>query len=197
MADFLQENPVLSFLSSILKTKAFSTQHPLSACDSGLFREGMSRVAGAVHIVTTQGEAGLAGFTATAVTPVTDEPASLLVCINKSGQSAPAILGNGFFCVNTLAADDRALAETFAGRTERRGLERFALGTWEKLATGAPALTSSIVSFDCKVADARIVASHHVIIGEVVTLRLGQPRQALIYHGRLYHTFEGVLGDSA
>ncbi|MET0746456.1 MAG: flavin reductase, partial [Microvirga sp.] len=44
--------------------------------DPSRFREGMSRVAGAVHLVTTDGPAGRAGFTATAVTPVTDDPPS-------------------------------------------------------------------------------------------------------------------------
>src|SRR5689334_610142 len=36
--------------------------------DAVLFREGMSRVAAAVHVVTTDGPSGRAGFTATAVT---------------------------------------------------------------------------------------------------------------------------------
>src|SRR3712207_7651316 len=66
---------------------------PLDSADAGasqldavLFREGMSRVAGAVHVVTTDGPAGRAGFTATAIAPVTDSPASLLVCVNTKSE---------------------------------------------------------------------------------------------------------------
>src|SRR4051812_48085268 len=67
-------------------------------------REAMSRAAASVHIVTTDGPAGRAGFTATAVAPVTDDPASLLVCVNAGGRSAQMLVRNGVFCVNTLAA---------------------------------------------------------------------------------------------
>lgn len=154
--------------------------------DAALFREGMSRVAAAVHVVTTNGPAGIAGFTATAVTPVTDSPASLLVCINTAARSAQALLSNGVFCVNTLAAADQTLADIFAGRTEIQGAERFSRGDWSPLVTGAPALATSLVSFDCRLSDARVVATHHVIIGEIASIRLGEPKSALVYQGRLY-----------
>jgi len=151
-----------------------------------LFREGMSRVAGAVHIVTTDGPAGRAGFTATAVTPVTDSPASLLVCVNASGRSAKSLTSNGVFCVNTLGADDWNIADIFAGRSNYQGEERFSVGHWETLATGAPLLRTSLVAFDCRLVDARLVATHHVMIGEVVEIRLGQSQPALVYLRRAY-----------
>lgn len=169
----------------MLKTQPFpdSTVGPAPL----LFREGMSRVAAAVHVVTTDGPAGRAGFTATAVTPVTDSPASLLVCMNTVGRSAQALLANGIFCVNTLGAADVAIADAFAGRTDLQGHDRFSVGDWDKLVTGAPALISSLVSFDCRLSEARIVATHHVIIGEIVSIRLGEPHPALVYQNRLYH----------
>ncbi len=155
--------------------------------DSLEFREGMSRVAGAVHVVTTEGPSGRAGFTATAVTPVTDAPASLLVCVNTASRSAQALLANGVFCVNTLSAADRELADVFAGRSGLQGQGRFSAGSWDVLETGSPALTTSLVSFDCRLSDARIVATHHVIIGEIVRIRLGPVHPALVYQGRFYH----------
>jgi flavin reductase (DIM6/NTAB) family NADH-FMN oxidoreductase RutF len=151
-----------------------------------LFREGMSRVVGAVHVVTTDGAAGRAGFTATAVTPVTDSPASLLVCVNAQGRSAKFLTANRVFCVNVLAADDRPVADAFAGRTELQGQDRFAVGSWSTLATGAPLLATSLASFDCRLTDARLVATHHVLIGEIVGIRLGESRPALVYQGRAY-----------
>ncbi len=157
-----------------------------SGLDSALFREGMSRVAGAVHVVTTDGAAGRAGFTATAIAPVTDSPASLLVCVNTASRSAQALLENGVFCVNALSASDRPLAEVFAGRTGLQGPDRFSAGPWERLATGSPVLASALAAFDCRVTDARIVATHHVIIGEIVAIRLGENGPALVYQGRAY-----------
>jgi flavin reductase (DIM6/NTAB) family NADH-FMN oxidoreductase RutF len=157
-----------------------------SPIDAALFREGMSRVAGAVHVVTTDGPAGKAGFTATAVTPVTDSPASLLVCVNTAARSAQSLMANRAFCVNTLRAADIPIAEAFAGRSGLEGAERFTLGRWLVLATGAPLLATSLVSFDCRLSDARVVATHHVIIGEILGIRLGEGGPALVHQGRAY-----------
>jgi flavin reductase (DIM6/NTAB) family NADH-FMN oxidoreductase RutF len=155
--------------------------------DAALFREGMSRVAGAVHVVTTDGPAGRAGFTATAVTPVTDSPASLLVCINAAGRSARSLIANAVFCVNTLGGGDTAVADAFAGRSDLHGQDRFTIGRWGRLSTGAPLLTTSLVGFDCRLSDARLVSTHYVIIGEILGIHLGPSAPALVYRQRAYH----------
>lgn len=160
----------------------------LAAADPLLFREGMSRVAGAVHVVATDGPSGKGGFTATAVTPVTDAPPSLLVCVNTASRSVRTLLDNGLFSVNTLAHDDVLVADTFSGRNGIYGIERFAVGQWARGALGLPLLLSSLVSFECRLSDARIVATHHVLIGEITDIRLGQERPALVYRGRGYRS---------
>jgi flavin reductase len=172
----------------MLKTQAprISAATGAAGPDAVLFREGMSRVAGAVHVVSTGGAQGRAGFTATAIAPVTDSPASLLVCVNTGSRSAQALLANGVFCVNTLSAADTRIADVFAGRADLQGEARFSVGEWERLATGSPVLTSALVSFDCRLSDARIVATHHIIIGEIVAIRLGEARSTLVYQGRAY-----------
>ena len=140
-----------------------------------------------MHVVTTDGPAGAAGFTATAVTPVTDSPASLLVCANAAGRSARSLMANAVFCVNTLGAGDIAVANAFAGRSDLDGHDRFTIGRWGRLATGAPFLTTGLVSFDCRLNDARLVSTHYVIIGEIVGIHLGPTAPALVYRQRAYH----------
>ena len=51
--------------------------------DKQSFRDAMSTLAAAVNVVTTDGPGGRAGFTATAVCSVCDEPPTLLVCLNR------------------------------------------------------------------------------------------------------------------
>jgi flavin reductase (DIM6/NTAB) family NADH-FMN oxidoreductase RutF len=162
---------------------------PLPTVDPTLFRDGMSRVPGAVHLVTTDGPEGSGGFTATAVTSVADTPPTLLVCANGANRSCGRLIANGVFCVNTLSHADEALAGAFAGRTGVYGEERFKLGSWARLATGAPFLETAVVGFDCRVIEARPVATHLVIFGEVVGVRLGPPGSALVYCQR---RFQGV-----
>jgi flavin reductase (DIM6/NTAB) family NADH-FMN oxidoreductase RutF len=157
---------------------------------ASLFREGMSRVAGAVHVVTTDGPAGRAGFTATAVAPVTDSPASLVVCVNAAGRSATFLEANGVFCVNTLRGDDAPVAEAFAGRADLHGQDRFTVGRWVPLATGSPLLATCLVAFDCRVTDARLVGTHHVVIGEIAAIHLGASGPGLVYQGRAYHRLD-------
>nr|WP_269530312.1 flavin reductase [Asaia astilbis] len=52
-----------------------------------IFRDAMARLASAVTIITTDGENGRHGFTASAVCSVSDDPATLLVCVNRSAST--------------------------------------------------------------------------------------------------------------
>lgn len=158
----------------------------LDLADSQIFREAMSRLGAAVHIVTTNGKAGKAGFTATAVASVSDAPTTLLVCLNRKSQITPLMLENGCFCVNTLAATEESIADVFAGRTGVFMGERFNIGDWATIKTGSPALTSAIAAFDCQVLESKEVGSHYVYFGSVVAVRLGPPTKALVYHDRAY-----------
>lgn len=150
------------------------------------FREAMSRLGAAVHVVTTEGPAGRMGFTATAVCSVSDQPATLLACLHRRSRSAPAVSTNGVFSVNTLRADEEAIADLFAGRGNVPMAERFNTGKWLTLETGAPVLASAVIAFDCRVIEIKTVASHNVIFGAVAAVHHGPPGQALVYHQRKY-----------
>ena len=154
--------------------------------DVKLFRDAMCRLGAAVHVVTTDGPAGKSGFTATAVCSVSDTPATLLMCLNRSATSMPVLRANGVFCVNTLRAGEEIIADTFAGRTKIAREERFASGNWTTLATGSPVLLSAVVAFDCRVREVKSVASHDVYFGIVEALHSGPAGAALVYHDRAY-----------
>jgi flavin reductase len=155
-------------------------------CASDEFREAMSRLGAAVHVVTTAGPGGKTGATATAVCSVSDSPPTLLVCINRRSQTNPVVAENAVFCVNTLGADGAEIADIFAGRTGVKGTDRFAIGEWTVLTTGSPVLTSAVIAFDCRIIEVRSVASHNVFFGAVEAVRLGPAGPALVYHERAY-----------
>jgi flavin reductase (DIM6/NTAB) family NADH-FMN oxidoreductase RutF len=150
------------------------------------FREAMSLLGAAVHVVTSAGPAGRTGFTATAVCSVSDQPATLLVCLNRRSNSAPLLAQNGVFCINTLGASESKLADMFAGRSGVHLEERFSIGEWLTLKTGSPVLASAVVAFDCRTIEIKAVASHNVIFGAVQAVRLGPSGPALVYHDRAY-----------
>ena len=150
------------------------------------FREAMSRVAAAVHIVTTAGPAGLGGITATSVASVSIAPPMVLFCINKLSPSAARITSNGVFCINTLTSSQQPIADVFAGRTGQRLEERFAAGEWGKLATGAPALKHAAAVFDCRLTEVKEITTHLIMIGEVEAVDFGEQGSSLTYAHRKY-----------
>jgi len=159
---------------------------PVRTVEPAVFREAMSRLGAAVHVITTDGPSGKTGFTATAVCSVSDAPPTLLVCLNRGATSMPILRGNGVFCVNTLRAGDELIADTFAGRTQVARESRFDAGEWKALATGSPALMSAVIACDCRVIEIKAVASHDIYFGMVEAIHQGEPGPALVYHDRLY-----------
>ena len=152
------------------------------------FRDAMACLGAAVNIVTTDGAAGRAGFTASAVCSVTDDPPTLLVCLNRSSRGSAALKANGVLCVNTLAAGQHALSDAFAGKGGLDTSARFALAGWSTLATGAPVLEdAAIVAFDCRIAEVVEKGTHSVLFAEIQAIRQGAPGAGLIWYARDYH----------
>jgi flavin reductase (DIM6/NTAB) family NADH-FMN oxidoreductase RutF len=143
---------------------------PRATPEAASFRDAMARVASAVHVVTTLGPAGRAGLTATAVASVSDNPPTVLVCIARPSRTLAVIEASGLFCINTLPGDALDLAEIFASRRGIEGEARFATRPWTTLATGAPVLSDAVAAFDCRLTAVQDVATHRILIGEVVGL---------------------------
>ncbi|QRM57015.1 NADH-dependent FMN reductase RutF [Sinorhizobium sp. BG8] len=154
------------------------------------FRDAMARLGAAVNIITTQGAAGLAGFTASAVCSVSDEPPTLLVCLNRAASVYSAVTANGVLCVNTLAAGQEQLSQLFGGKTPVA--ERFAAAGWSELKTGAPALHDALVSFDCRITRVADGGTHDILICAVEAIRRRGDGHGLIYFDRAYHHARGA-----
>ena len=90
----------------------------MNAVPKSDYRDAMARLGAAVHVITTDGPGGRAGFTASAVCSVTDEPPTLLVCLNRSASVYPAFQANGVLCVNALAAGQQQLSSLFGGKKQ-------------------------------------------------------------------------------
>ena len=150
------------------------------------YREAMARLGAAVNVVTTDGQAGRGGFTASAVCSVTDDPPTLLVCMNRSSDRNVVFKLNGVLCVNTLSAGHEDLSALFGGRTDDME-QRFAEARWSTLETGAPVLEGAVVSFDCRIAQTVEIGTHSVFFCDVVGVAVGAKHEGLIYFGRSYH----------
>ncbi|MCO6052120.1 flavin reductase [Mesorhizobium sp. RP14(2022)] len=150
------------------------------------YRDAMSRFAGAVHVVTTAGPAGPRGATVIAACSVSDEPPTILVCVNRRSQANDLFVDNGVFALNTLSAHHQELSVAFSGITGLSSEERFRHGSWDTIVSGAPTLSDALAVFDCELIEAKEVATHRVMFGRVVGVRLGESTSPLIYYDRTY-----------
>jgi flavin reductase (DIM6/NTAB) family NADH-FMN oxidoreductase RutF len=154
------------------------------SCTSDEFREAMRNHAGAVTLLTTAFDGTLHGMTATAVTSVSAEPPTLLVCVNRSASMHDALLRSRRFCVSVLTADQVALSAAFS--TERMRELRFRHGGWLRDADGVPFLPLAHARLFCEIESQSQHDTHTVIFGKVTRAETAEG-DPLLYHDGGYH----------
>ena len=97
-----------------------------NAVEPRSYREAMSHFAGAVHVVTTDGPFGRRGVTVIASCSVSDDPPTVLVCLNRVRPDNDCFTRNGVFALNTLSSGQQNLADAFSGLTGLSQDQRFA-----------------------------------------------------------------------
>jgi flavin reductase len=157
-----------------------------NVADKLAYREAMSKLGAAVSVVTSDGPAGLCGATISAVCSVTDTPATLLVCSNKSSRSNAIIKANRVLCVNVLAGENREVADLFAGSTGVSSEKRFDNLRFSTLQTGAPLLEEAIVAFDCELDQVIESGTHSIFLARVVGISGNGAAECLVYFQRQY-----------
>ena len=144
------------------------------------YRQGMRRLAAGVSLITTQVDGQRHGMAATAVTSVTADPPTLLVCVNRESSIHVPLLAAGRFGVNVLSEEHDALPSVFSNSGRRA--ERFDHGEWYNL-EGLPVLRGAEVAFVCDAEEHSTVGSHAVILGRVVDVpELRSTPRPLIWH---------------
>ncbi|MBP2293252.1 flavin reductase family protein [Azospirillum rugosum] len=153
--------------------------------DAEQFRAAMRRTASSVGVLATDGAFGRAGLTVSSLSSLSAEPPSVLCCVHRQSRALEVLLGNGVFTANFLATGQSKVADVFAGFVAEHRENRFAVGEWKTLFTGAPALSGTICSFDCRVAATFEFGTHRIIAGEVMALETGSD-SPLVYSDRAY-----------
>lgn len=160
-----------------------SLPEPIPAAD---FKTGMRRLASGVVVIATEVDGESFGLAATAVTSISAEPPTLMICVNRSASAHDALVKAGCFTVNLLSEKDRDVADLFGAAKNRE--QRFSGRQWAPLTTGAPALLGSLASFDCKTIETLSSFSHTLIFGQVVNLKMFTDEiKPLLYWNGTYH----------
>ncbi|QBQ99850.1 flavin reductase [Paraburkholderia pallida] len=156
--------------------------------DATDFREALSRAATAVTIIATEGSAGKAGVTCSAVCSVSDTPPTILFCVNQRSAANSVIKSNGLLSVNWLQAQQADVSQLFSGVGHVPMHERFNDTRWQVSVHGIPYHTDALVSLDCRIASAMEIGTHSVFVAHVLNARTSAEVAPLVYCQRAYAT---------
>lgn len=146
------------------------------------FRDAMRHVAATVYAVTTGHAGSRYGILATAVSSLSFDPPSLLVCVNRAASLHDPLLEARTFCVNVLGLGNRDVAEHFM---DGQAPDRFSVGAWEDI-EDVPVLTTAQSSFICRTAHSHVFGTHSIFIGELVAAKHREDAVPLTYFDRHY-----------
>jgi flavin reductase (DIM6/NTAB) family NADH-FMN oxidoreductase RutF len=145
------------------------------------FKAAMRRLVATVTIVTNRDPAdgNRLGMTATAVTSLSVDPPSLLVCVNRSATMHPTLALGSRFCVNILGSPHADLARNFGGGVDPE--LRFEAGEWRDDPDGVPFLADAVATVFCRVDQLIDYATHSIVIGRVEGADADATHRSLIY----------------
>jgi flavin reductase (DIM6/NTAB) family NADH-FMN oxidoreductase RutF len=160
-------------------------QARLPSFTSADFRAALGMFATGVTIVTARDARGQrVGLTANSFNSVSLAPPLVLWSLSRQAGSMPALSSGSHYAINILAADQRGLAERFAGpRTDR--FDGVAL---REGACGAPIIDGAAAVFECFNRSRYEEGDHVIFVGEVERCEQRPGASPLIFHGGRFYT---------
>jgi flavin reductase (DIM6/NTAB) family NADH-FMN oxidoreductase RutF len=137
--------------------------------DKGFFRKTAGQFLTGVTIVTTSNQGALAGLTVNAFCSVSLDPPLILICVDLSSATLPAIRESGIYAVNILTHEQERLSTCFATSSEERYAD-FCHASFHTAATGAPVLDGALAFMDARVVAEYPGGDHVIFLGEVVAM---------------------------
>ena len=144
------------------------------------FRRALGHFASGVTVVTSSGEDNKPqGITVSAFTSVSLEPPLILVCIDKRASLHDQLAEGSHFAVNILGDDQELISRRFASKEK----DRFEGTGFTYGVTGAPLLTGSIATVECRVVHAYPGGDHTIFVGEVEATEVNEGKPLAYFRG--------------
>lgn len=141
---------------------------PERVIDIRTFWQAVGLRAVGTAIVTAEAGDGPRGFLALSATHLCAEPPMMMISVDKKTSALATILEAGHFAINYLSTEQADLAGPFGGKGDLKGADRFQLGSWTTLATGAPVLVGASGVIDCQVEETIERFGTLIVIGRLV-----------------------------
>jgi len=147
-------------------------------------RNGLRRLAKAVVVITCKHQGSRYAMAATAVSELSLDPPSLLICVNRTASLFTPLAEGAHFCVNILRSDQHEISAACSGKA--KGEARFGVGDWAEARHGLPVLRDAQASFLCRNEQAFDYGTHRVVIGRVEEVLTAGPVDPLVYADGCY-----------
>ncbi|MEA2662431.1 MAG: hypothetical protein QOH08_2003 [Chloroflexota bacterium] len=153
--------------------------------DRELYRALAGTFPSGVTVVTAMDRDGIPrGLTTQSFIGLSTDPPLMLVSVDRTSRTLPALQHAGAFVINFLKAGTEEISARFASK----GDDKFAGVAWtpSPAANGAPILQDCIVAFaECSVEAVHEAGDHFAFVGRVVGGKLAQGAP-LMYFRRAY-----------
>jgi flavin reductase (DIM6/NTAB) family NADH-FMN oxidoreductase RutF len=143
------------------------------------FRGVMGRFTTGVTVISAPDGGVVRAATVCAVAPVTLEPPTVLVCVNRSSDTESAIRVSGRFAVNVLTTEQREIADACA----RKGDDKLVGVPFAAGPDGTPVVPGALAHLACRVTEAREVGTHSVFLGVVEATATGPGSPLTVFRG--------------
>jgi flavin reductase (DIM6/NTAB) family NADH-FMN oxidoreductase RutF len=142
------------------------------------FKQAMRRVASTVNVITVCVGGEPMGITATAMSSLSLDPPSLLICINRTASLHSPLEDVSHFCVNVLHRSQEDIARMFADKSRRE--LRFATG-WQVDCDRPPRLAEAQAAILCRRIRHFPYGTHSIFVGEVEDVAVREDVDPLVY----------------
>lgn len=157
------------------------------AVDSQQFRRVLGHYPTGVCLITAMSEEhGPLGMIVGSFSSVSLDPPLVGFFPDCSSTSWPKVQETGRFCVNVLAANQQEMCRDFAMRKE----DKFANISYRLSPQGLPVVDDAVAWIECDLHAVHDAGDHFLVLGEVLSLDIGQPRSPLLF-------FQGGYGQFA
>jgi flavin reductase (DIM6/NTAB) family NADH-FMN oxidoreductase RutF len=160
--------------------------HPAAAPPTDrAFRDALGLFATGVTVVTTRDPLGQpVGVTVNSFNSVSLSPPLVLWSLARRASTLAAFTSASHYAIHVLGAEQRALAERFAGRSSDR---------WADLAFGSglgkvPLLEGAVAVFECRQRSRYEEGDHLILVGEVERCSHQDGASPLLFHGGRFYT---------
>jgi len=149
--------------------------------DAKLFWRVLGQRAIGSTIVTARSEQGPAGFLGLSASHVSADPPLMLASIDRRTSALATVLAARHFAINFLSREAAAIADVFGGKGELKGAQRFEIGSWKTLTTGAPILENALGAMDCRLEDTIEREGICIVVGRVIDILIAEGGSPLVH----------------